>query len=376
MKISLLDTVLRRYAPALLSAFLFPVLPACSGDTPDEPVAKENIIQFSTPVVLQQSGSRANLVSGSLPEATELEVYGYCIPLLSDYAATTDYDAKSGEKGWNAKKSLIVPDVLDGARLEVDAYGCYYKGEPGLWYTPQNTVVVSAPGTDPSAFKYSFMAFCPASDRFRTETAGSVGAPTLHYTVEYPCKEDAMYAFVTDHMRDRGAVDLVFHHILSAVSVKFNNYSASSDIVINSLVMEGDFYSEASIDFSEPDPAVKVNSSMTHAQLPFVSEPLTVPHDAALTAPSTYLILANSAGTNGSYLGARKTIVGSFEFEGQTIDIKIPREGDNFDFGRVPQPGVNYTLNINFYGDRIVLMFTADNVEYWQSGSDNNIFIN
>ncbi len=125
MKISLLDTVLRRYAPALLSAFLFPVLPACSGDTPDEPVAKENIIQFSTPVVLQQSGSRANLVSGSLPEATELEVYGYCIPLLSDYAATTDYDAKSGEKGWNAKKSLIVPDVLDGARLEVDAYGCY-----------------------------------------------------------------------------------------------------------------------------------------------------------------------------------------------------------------------------------------------------------
>ena len=168
----------------------------------------------------------------------------------------------------------------------------------------------------------------------------------------------------------------MFHHILSAVSVKFNNYSASSDIVINSLVMEGDFYSEASIDFSEPDPAVKVNSSMTHAQLPFVSEPLTVPHDAALTAPSTYLILANSAGTNGSYLGARKTIVGSFEFEGQTIDIKIPREGDNFDFGRVPQPGVNYTLNINFYGDRIVLMFTADNVEYWQSGSDNNIFIN
>lgn len=363
-------------AAALQATALALTLFSCSSAEPEAPAPRQDIIRFSSPLVVKaQDGSRAALVSSALPGGSVFGVYGYCIPLVSNYSSATDFDAKGGERGWNAKKNLIVPDVIAGQLLAVDSYGCYYKGSPGLWYTEQNPVVAASPSADPSAFKYSFIAYYPASDKFTV--VGDVGAPTLSYSVSYPCEEDAMYAFVTDHMRERGAVDLTFHHMLSAISVKFNNYSAASDLTINSLTLEGDFYSQATIDFAQPDPAVKVNTAtLSHAAFQFVTDPLAVPHDAAATASPSFLILANSDGTGGTYLGANKIITGSFEFEGQTIDIRIPREGDNFDFGRIPKPGVNYTLNINFYGDRIVLMFTADDVEYWQSGSDNNIYIN
>ncbi|MCI9607008.1 MAG: fimbrillin family protein [Muribaculaceae bacterium] len=364
-----MKNILSHIIPVLLV-----MLCSCSNEPEVDAPDADDVIAFSAPVVFAGSDSRAGFVNSELPVGSEFVVYGYCIPLITNYSSTADLDAKGGEKGWNAKKNLIVPDVLEAARLDVDSHGCYYKGEPGVWYTERNQLVAAA-GADPSAFKYSFIAYSPASQNFTVQSP--VGAPVLNYNVTYPCEEDAMYAFVTDHMRERGAVDMVFHHILSAVSVKFNNYSAASDLTVNDFTLEGDFYSQATLDFSQPDPSVTVNTgAFTHARLPFVSEPLTVLHDAATTAPHSYFILANSDGTNGSFLGAGKTLTGSFEFKGRTIDIRIPREGDNFDFGRIPRPGVNYTLNINFYGDKIVLMFTADDVEYWQSGSDNNIYIN
>ncbi len=39
-------------------------------------------------------------------------------------------------------------------------------------------------------------------------------------------------------------------------------------------------------------------------------------------------------------------------------------------------PAHRYTANLNFVGDKFVLIFMADNNENWESGSDNDITIN
>ncbi|MDE6652469.1 MAG: fimbrillin family protein [Paramuribaculum sp.] len=346
---------------------------ACEDNAPDSDTG--DIILFSSPAVAVESSSRAELVQSALPEGSVFSVYGYCIPLIDNQGGTSDdrFNPTGGEEAWNAKKDLITPDVINGAELKVDRLGCYYTGTPARWYTPNNPRVRKE--ADPVDFKYSFIAFAPSGENFGI-THPLAGAPTLSYKVSYPCEEDAMYSFLTDHKREWGAVDLQFRHILTALSVQFNNYNRDEDIVVNSLELEGDFYTDASIDFSEPDPTVRVNDgALAAATMQFVSQPVTVAREASAKGQDTFFVLANSHGTESNYLGSSKVLRGSITYKGQTIDIRIPKEGSNFNFGRVPLPGVNYTLNINFIGNDIMLMLTADDVEYWESGSDSNTII-
>ena len=350
------------------------IFSACNDNEPDNG-DKQDIILFSTPAVAVESSSRAELVQSALPEGSVFSVYGYCIPLIDNQDAASDdrFNPKGGELEWNAKKDLLTPDVINGADLKVDRLGSYYTGTPARWYTPNNPKVRKE--ADPVDFKYSFIAFAPAGENFQINHP-AVGAPTLAYKVNYPCDEDAMYSFLTDHKREWGAVDLQFHHILTALSVQFNNYNRDEDIVVNNLQLEGSFYTQAAIDFSEPDPTVRVtDNALAQATMSFVNQPVTVAREASAKAQDTFFVLANSHGTESNYLGSSKVLTGSITYRGQTIDIRLPKEGSNFNFGRVPLPGVNYTLNINFIGNDIMLMLTADDVEYWESGSDSNTII-
>ena len=360
----------------LLNIILFAsglIFTACDDNAPHQDEA--DVIQFSSPVVMEVSGSRTDLVHSFLPESSQFSVYGYCIPLIDAQGGDNDdrFNPYGGKESWYAKKDLITPDVINGAVLKVDNQGCYYTGTPAQWYTPNNPRVRKE--ADPVDFKYSFIAFAPASERFGISHP-AVGAPVMSYTVDYPCDEDAMYAFLTDHKREWGAVDLQFHHILTALSVRFNNYNRYEDVVVNSLQLEGSFYTQASIDFSEQDPAVRVaDNALAYAVMSFVDSPVTVTKESSALAHGTFFVLANSHGTESNYLGSSKVLTGSITYKGQTIDIRIPKEGSNFNFGRMPLPGVNYTLNINFIGNDIMLMLTADDVEYWESGSESNTII-
>ena len=73
------------------------------------------------------------------------------------------------------------------------------------------------------------------------------------------------------------------------------------------------------------------------------------------------------------YLGTDKSITITYSYSGQpqkTAQIK------NFSLGRIPEQGTCYTINLNFIGNQLLLMFTADDIEYWENGSDNDIIIN
>lgn len=347
-------------------------LASCSDNTPDTPREKDTIT-FSSPVVAEISESRAGFVQSSLPEGSTYTVYGYCIPVSSDAQPVTDssFNPAGAQKSWKDKSSLSYPEVMMGSVMKIDNSKPVYTSAPAEWYTKSNAKVRNE--ADPAGFTYTFLAFAPSSERFIVESG--VGANRLTYKVEYPCSEDAMYAFVADHKRADGNVPLQFHHLLSGLSVRLNNYN-SETITVNSLTLSGSFYNEANVDYSGMTPIAAAGSTTADAvECKYVTAPVTVEGESASTLKESFFVLPNPASAAGNYLGSGKVITGTFTYRGQSIDFRIPSEGDNFDFNRIPKPGVNYILNINFTGSETKLIISTGD-EWWEIGSDSNLSFN
>ena len=72
------------------------------------------------------------------------------------------------------------------------------------------------------------------------------------------------------------------------------------------------------------------------------------------------------------FIGADKKLVINYSIGNSgTISMEIP-----FRLTYKTTPAHRYTANLNFVGDKFVLIFMADNNENWESGSDNDITIN
>lgn len=384
------------------AALLLLALTACTQDIPDMP-AEGDLISFAIPeVVTPNDGkpvSRATLINSKLPLKSEFGVMGYCI---ARNIGDTSLDApNSGSSNWEDKKELSRPDVLNQAPLQVDEYGCYYKDNTklGRWYTDQ-----SFPGVSAAGFKYTFIVYHPFGGRFAISTPNNsgIGAPTLTYTVVYGSADgqgdgapdnridrepelttDAMYAQVKDHVRASGAVDLQFHHIMSGFSVQLNNYN-ETPVTVKSVTLDGGFYKTETVDFSTPDPTLTVGSAQYWGTFEFIrngNAGVTIPGGSSLKAGATdekpdgtiVLLLPNLSASEGNYLGTEKNITVKYEnVNGESKEVRVK----DFNLGRKPQSGLNYRLNINFKGDQLLLMFTTDEVEYWEETSDNKIIIN
>lgn len=171
-----------------------------------------------------------------------------------------------------------------------------------------------------------------------------------------------------------------FHHIMSGFSVQLNNYN-ENPVTVKSVTLDGGFYRTETVDFSTPDPTLTVGKEQYWGTFEFIRNgDEHISGRSSLKAGATpekpdgtiVLLLPNLSASEGNYLGTDKNITVEYEYEGTTKTASV----SNFNLGRIPQPGLNYRLNINFIGDQLLLMFTADEVEYWEEGSDNKIIIN
>lgn len=410
----------------LAALVLMPFIGACSSNTPGGDLPDpEEIITFSTPLVVQEEAksSRASLITGVLPQGTEFGVLGYCIPLKLSHSGSftdADYEAVGGSSTWEVKKNFLTPDVIYKGQLTVEDNGCYYSAPaggtatPAIWYTSSSPKVAGT-NVNTSAFKYTFVAYYPYDGRFTVSPEGEhgIGAPKLTYTVIYghatddphgngigsatnrierhpDITQDAMYAFTRDHVRASGAVDLTFHHIFCGLSVQLNNFSEESPVTVNSVTISGAFYRSATIDFSQPDPTTTVSDDKYWGTFQFLGAtgdganrtpvPVEIPKQSSIIAGATadapdgtvVFLLPNQNDGEKQFIGTNKVITVDFDYNGNHYTKTI----DGFSLGRIPQSGVVYKLNINFLGDHIVLMLTADEIEYWEPGSDNEIIIN
>lgn len=360
-------------------------------------------IVFAAPTIqMDATETRATLLN-SFPAKTAFGVLGYCVPRQP---GNNNPDWQGGNANWVAKKGLVCADVMYKEPVFYDGKQCFYSNDgtqfntPKHWYNRQDVGISTI---NPSLFLYSFIAYYPytAQFTFNPSSATTIGAPKVTYTMPYngtnittrrdpSLVQDVMVASVFDHASAAGSVPLRFKHLTTGLRLQINNYNqpdqnnpGSKDIIINSLSIRGEFYKTGTIDFSFADPKMTVGDDTYSGTFHFIesSAPQTVPANSSAKvpsddAPTTLLLLPKldaSAGGSESvpYLGRNKTISIGYTYNGNSRTATI----ENFSLGRTPNQGTCYVLNLNFIGDDLLLMFTADGIEYWEEGSDNDIII-
>lgn len=366
-------------------------------------------ITFAAPTIEMDTPLQRATLMNSITKNTVFGVLGYCVP---HQLSGTAFDWQGGFSEWLTKRSLVSADVMYCEPIFYDGNKCVYSSDgstfnrPKKWYTPQE-----ADGADTDRFLYSFIAYHPYSPGFSVspDNAAALGIPKLTYTMPYPAgndtpgeldqeaAKDVMIASTFDHAPTQGAVHLNFKHLLTGLRLQINNYNPpvagdpdAHTVTIHSLSISGHFYRVGEVDFTPADPTLTVTDETYSGTFRFIREdapvPFTVaPNSAALVGATetdeqgtTLLLLPKldaqaGATTAVPYLGTEKNITITYSYHGEA-----QRTGriENFSLGRIPEPGTCYTINLNFIGDQLLLMFTADDIEYWENGSDNDIIIN
>ncbi|WP_294634091.1 fimbrillin family protein [uncultured Bacteroides sp.] len=390
-------------------------LPENIGEKKEWSEYSHNDITFASPTIMMNTPETRATLMNNITQNTVFGVLGYCVP----YQLESDIDNyQGGTSDWLVKKSLSHADVMYKEPIFYDGAKCVYSkdgitfNEPKHWYTSDEAKV-----TNTDLFQYTFIAYHPYNN---SEAAGSGfsmtpadektrGIPNLTYTMPYPAStdirtelntedaQDVMIAAVFDHVPTQGAIQLDFRHLLTGLRLQINNYNPTvannpnaNTVTIRSLSIDGNFYRVGNVDFTPADPTLTVTDDKYSGTFPFIKndgQPLSIsPNSAAIVGVSeskpqgtTLLLLPKlDAQADGStsavpYLGTNKNIHITYSYHGQAEQTKTI---SNFSLGRIPEQGTCYTINLNFIGDQLLLMFTADDIEYWENGSDNDIIIN
>lgn len=405
-----------RYLFFILATF---AIPACSSENDGSDLIPEygsDVIRFAVPTIAlgaPEVRTRSTLLN-AVTQNTTFGVFGYCVP----YSVSSDQpNWLDGITEWAGKKEYSHADVMYNQPVFYDGDKCVYRGHetdpdlPKHWYTRRDY----NGNINFEQFKYTFIAYHPFDQEkggfsVTPVNANARGVPKLTYTMPYTAGgnhsrelaiddvKDVMWAMKTDHMCGLGAVRLEFQHVMTGLRLQINNYNLADPndanarkVTVQSIALEGDFYHSATIDFAPAMPEMTVSNERyagTFYFLKATDSPLEIPANEIRVVGSTpenpdgtvILLLPNAAATASGatdavpYLGENKTITITYKYEGDaTPTTKHIR---NFSLGRIPESGICYTLNLNFIGDQLLLMFTADSIEYWEPGSNNDIIIN
>ena len=402
-----------KYLPCLLPALLFSACTATEDPIPSVDYG-DDVISFGMPrITMDAPLTRATLMNSIAPN-TVFGVSGYCIPYQ---LGVDEADFRGGNSDWLTKKSLVHADVMYREPLFYDGAKCVYSSDgvrfnqPKRWYVPERAGNIAT-----GRFLYSFIAYYPYGTldqgggfSVTPDDAQTRGVPKLTYTMPYAAggdanadaldpdaSVDAMIAVCFDHSTSQGAVQFEFRHLLTGLRLQINNYNAldqdnpqANTVTIHSLSIRGDFYRTAEIDFAPADPVMSVGDQTYSGTFHFIEagkEERFAPNSARIVGVTsdhpqgTVMLLlpkfdARAEGATAAipYLGKQKTIRIEYSYEGGE---RVTKEIRNFTLGRVPEQGTCYTINLNFIGDQLLLMFTADAIEYWEDGSNNVIIIN
>ena len=385
--------------------FLIPVIAAvvsasgCSDNTIQTPLPDaSSVITFGLPAVsveavgqpgIDKAPGRSTLLN-AFPSGESFNVLGYCIP--RNVSNTAEEDRSQASQNWKQKAQFSCADVFYNTTVTVNGSQATYSGNLKPWYTTTEPSNAAANGL------YSFMAYYPVGNfTVAPDNASTVGVPVITFTIpaeaynDHTRIPDAMIAANFNHCQADGKVDMTFRHLLTGFRFRINNYD-TDPLRIESLRLTGRFY--RSSNFSFPTEAVtqttpELASNQYNGNFSFVSaaDNFEVAGGSAKllgtaadgTDGTTLLLLTNPAATpetvdNGTdyFIGADKKLVINYSIGNSgTISMEIP-----FRLTYKTTPAHRYTANLNFVGDKFVLIFMADNNENWESGSDNDITIN
>lgn len=371
---------------------------ACDKEPAEQPLETE-CIRFAAPTLsldAANDATRSTLYGSTadLGDGFAFDVLGYCVPYDPAQIAAGERSWQEGTAVWSSKKRFSYPDVFGPTYRRTVTYrsGICTYAPLQRWYRTEDLPEAARPNVDPENYNYTFFAFHPTS--MELPSGNAAGAPQLRYSLPFEAGteetprdhtriDDAMVAAVYDYQRTRGDVQLTFKHILSALQFRVNNYndkgeeSDTNAIRITSIELSGTFHRTATIDFAQAsnvaDPAIAVSDSFSgrFALLPDGEARTVRPNQSELVSAPLLLLPDDSDLGSGLRLTLKYDKCGA---DGRWVQNDYEGRFDTM-FAGTPMRGVRYTFHLNFLGNKLVIMATIDNNDYWD-GSDNDITIN
>lgn len=393
-----------RYIP--FSLILGIVVSACSDSESDAPSlydSPETYITFSRPGInlsatvgdFATTAPSRSIIINSSSEIQNFKVWGFCIPrnisgAQSESSAALDWNRKSKFFTAGADVKLNGDGKTDNSVVATLASGSttYNGGSLAKWYDNANAQYSFIAVSDNSAANYTEYTMGNAD-----ATSGKEHGPQLKVTLPISGNvtnhndiPDIMVAATFDHNAADGRVPLSFFHIMTGIRFKFVNHT-DKELRINSVTYSGNFYREATFDFTTDSPTMEVNTSNTYnGNFTLVSLTQNIPASASDYVsnaymggnenPTTLLLLPNPKGTtesndNNFVLGTNKEIRIEYSLEGDTKPRDAFVLGDNFTLNYIPKPNTLHTAYFNFVGDGFIVVFQADNTLNWEDGNEN-----
>ncbi|MDE6525596.1 MAG: hypothetical protein K2L66_08585 [Paramuribaculum sp.] len=395
--------------PAFVAAVVL-ALGGCQSDEPANLSDPQEYISFGTPA-LSGGPSRSTLVGEfgeSAGQVPSFRVWGYCMPTQ---VGGTDDDTEGAKSQWNVKVGHIGrADVMDGVEVAVKSDGSTLYSSPKAW--------INADAQESYDYTYSFVAMANTGSATVEHTISKVSGtqhPRLCFEMPFANTgsststdaaldpdevPDALMATVFDRTRRMGKVPMTFNHILTGV--RFRAVNRSGQILrVKRVTLSGRFYRTGYYAFGSSTQREMwvddLNTSSYSGAFTVFSGDQTVadetsavlgvnPGDPADALGSVLLLLPNPNGrppvgdndASAVYsLGDNKVITIQYTLTpagGAESALKTGSTG-TFSLHYVPSANTLHTANLTFTGDRVIVLFQADNNTNWESGSDNNIEI-
>lgn len=385
-------------------------LGGCQSDEPANQLDPQEYIHFGSPT-LSGGESRSTMVGEfgeSAGQVPSFKVWGYCVPTAVG-GSTLDYEGAKSQ--WDVKVGHIGgADVMDGVEVTVKADGSTVYSQPKAW--------INADKQDSYDYTYSFVAMAntgAAQVEHIISKASNMQYPRLRFDMPFGNTgsststgaaldpndvPDALMATMFDRTRRMGKVPMTFNHILTGV--RFRAVNRSGQILrVKRVSLSGRFYRTGYYAFGSSTKREMwvddLNTSSYAGTFTVFSGDQTVadetsavlgvnPGDPADALGSVLLLLPNPNGrppvgdndASAVYsLGDNKVITIEYTLTpagGAESAVKTGSTG-TFSLHYVPSANTLHTANLTFTGDRVIVLFQADNNTNWESGSDNNIEI-
>lgn len=390
----------------LIIGFAGLLLVACQKNELENSV-NNNYIQFSTPVITVETGSRS-VTQDKFDSEQSFGVLGYCVPYM---VGTTTPQYTAGSSLWLVKYGQCPPDVFYNEKVTVKEGYCTY-GNPKQWYRDGNDVNGNQiTGTD--NYRYTFFGYYPYCDLTSSDQFFSIdapisktekGAPKFTFTMpqsgttedadlDHGITPDAMFGVLYNRTKSQGSLPFTFSHMLTALGFEVNNFS-DYVLEVNRVTLSGKFFKKIVLDFSQtgtlsysfPD-EYYIGTYTLFDQEDNENQPLILNPPADGEDRTTSGLLPKNEKGIGEHI---MLISGKEPYFGPAIgDVstnpEIVHVGIDYTFNNIPgtfesarpttfipQPGTKYTAQLNFVGNAFVLQFVVSDNEQWEDGKSDN----
>lgn len=356
---------------SLLYLFLLFLMVACE----TEPSMDGGAISFSADVDFVET--RARVEGETFPDESSFGVLGYCLAFKSMTDKTTN--ASSGTADWNIKKIFCAPRLFYKQKVT--------KSDGNWSYTPEQGSTTALEEDENSGllqwyansdFKYTFFAYFPfttgsGNDNWNITPSAydAIGEPSATFTItDFVNVPDLMTASLVDTKKGDGNIKLKFQHHLTGLKMRFTNYNDATDVTITSISLNGNFFNKLEVGLASRNVSCTSNSNgVTFSNLNGYMAKFNVNTGETKIYETGEVLLLSNGVKFGENISINIASTGT-DKPTHTIYLYNTENSEDTWLDFNPQPGVIYTIDVAYKGDKIIIVSVeVDNGAMWEGGT-------